>query len=320
MSPIRKNGQYPDKRVTGNNWRRKMSNKGGIMSTILNFFKRIVGIQTEDDSSNTTPTAIVTPTSAKKALCVGINDYPGTQNDLSGCVNDCEEWGRLLVEKFGFGSVTKLINSQATIAAVKEALTNLISSSQAGDVLAITYSGHGSTVIDYNGDEPTGRDQTLYLYDGNLIDDEIRSILSKLPDGVNITIICDSCHSGTVTRAMLTSRLKICGAPKPRYMPPKDAKEASLAASLPVRKRVFYTENDMKEVLLSGCDSPEYSYDASFDKPMGAFSYYATRILWKEQNLTYEQFHNKLRKSLPNRQYPQTPQCEGANKTKLMFA
>ncbi|WP_349769079.1 caspase family protein, partial [Zoogloea sp.] len=25
---------------------------------------------------------------SKKALCIGINDYPGTQNDLSGCVND----------------------------------------------------------------------------------------------------------------------------------------------------------------------------------------------------------------------------------------
>jgi hypothetical protein len=24
----------------------------------------------------------------KRALLVGINDYPGTQNDLQGCVND----------------------------------------------------------------------------------------------------------------------------------------------------------------------------------------------------------------------------------------
>jgi len=29
---------------------------------------------------------------AKKALCIGINDYPGTQNDLSGCVNDANDW------------------------------------------------------------------------------------------------------------------------------------------------------------------------------------------------------------------------------------
>ncbi len=29
---------------------------------------------------------------AYKALCIGINDYPGTQNDLSGCVNDAQDW------------------------------------------------------------------------------------------------------------------------------------------------------------------------------------------------------------------------------------
>ena len=34
---------------------------------------------------------------AKKALCVGINNYPGTQNDLNGCVNDANAWAGLLV-------------------------------------------------------------------------------------------------------------------------------------------------------------------------------------------------------------------------------
>ncbi len=30
----------------------------------------------------------------KRALCVGINDYPGTNSDLSGCVNDAEDWAQ----------------------------------------------------------------------------------------------------------------------------------------------------------------------------------------------------------------------------------
>ena len=29
---------------------------------------------------------------AKHALCIGINDYPGTGSDLSGCVNDANDW------------------------------------------------------------------------------------------------------------------------------------------------------------------------------------------------------------------------------------
>ena len=30
---------------------------------------------------------------ALKALCIGINDYPGTQSDLHGCVNDAQRLG-----------------------------------------------------------------------------------------------------------------------------------------------------------------------------------------------------------------------------------
>ena len=29
---------------------------------------------------------------AKRALCIGINDYPGTGSDLAGCVNDAHDW------------------------------------------------------------------------------------------------------------------------------------------------------------------------------------------------------------------------------------
>ena len=32
----------------------------------------------------------------KRALCIGINDYPGTGSDLAGCVNDANDWGDAL--------------------------------------------------------------------------------------------------------------------------------------------------------------------------------------------------------------------------------
>jgi len=31
---------------------------------------------------------------SKRAVCVGINDYPGVENDLNGCVNDARAWER----------------------------------------------------------------------------------------------------------------------------------------------------------------------------------------------------------------------------------
>jgi len=284
------------------------------MSWLSEFFKRLFG-GGHSGGSNMNNTTTGDPNSTKKALCIGINDYPGTQNDLRGCVNDCEEWSKLLQQKFGFGYIQKLLNDQATIKNVKNAINKLISSAKAGDVLVITYSGHGSSVVDYNGDEPDARDETLYLYDGNLVDDEIRSALSKLPAAVSLTIISDSCHSGTVTRALMAEPRQ---GPKPRYMPPADGAEAAVMASLPLRNRAF-VEEEMREVLIAGCKSSEYSYDASFDKPMGAFSYYATRVLWQEGRLTYEQFYKKLLENLPSEQYPQTPQLEGKNKTNVMF-
>jgi len=34
----------------------------------------------------------------KKALCVGINDYPYDGSDLNSCVNDARAWADLLVK------------------------------------------------------------------------------------------------------------------------------------------------------------------------------------------------------------------------------
>ena len=39
----------------------------------------------------------------KFALCIGINDYPGTGSDLSGCVNDANDWGKILAAKWVYG-------------------------------------------------------------------------------------------------------------------------------------------------------------------------------------------------------------------------
>ena len=69
-------------------------------------------------------------TMSKKALCIGINDYPGTQNDLSGCVNDANDWAAALAAR-GF-AVTKLLDAQATKAAMVSAISGLVGGAAAG--------------------------------------------------------------------------------------------------------------------------------------------------------------------------------------------
>ena len=49
----------------------------------------------------------------KRALCVGINDYPVKGADLKGCVNDAKAWAAVLVDRFGFEppNVTLLLHA-----------------------------------------------------------------------------------------------------------------------------------------------------------------------------------------------------------------
>src|SRR5687768_14883727 len=102
---------------------------------------------------------------ARRALCVGINDYPGTGSDLRGCVNDAADWSSEL-DRRGY-QVESLLNKTATRVKILAALEHLISSSSSGDSLVFMFSGHGSWLPDDSGDEVDSRDEMLCPYDIN---------------------------------------------------------------------------------------------------------------------------------------------------------
>ena len=140
----------------------------------------------------------------RRALCIGIDSYPG-QYKLEGCVADAQAW-KLAFEQAGF-SVELLTNKNATRERMVEMIKDLVVSSRAGDVLALQYSGHGTTVEDFDHDEkaefegdPARVDEAICPVDftgGNLlIDDDLGEIWDLLPDGVRLTMFFDSCHSG----------------------------------------------------------------------------------------------------------------------------
>src|SRR5947207_2808729 len=92
----------------------------------------------------------------KKALCIGINDYPYDGSDLNGCVNDAKAWAELLSTHYDFPSadIKLLLDSQATKANVLAGLKQLLAGAKAEDVLVFTNSSHGTYVADSSGDEP----------------------------------------------------------------------------------------------------------------------------------------------------------------------
>src|SRR5512132_1850851 len=99
----------------------------------------------------------------KTALCIGINDYPGTGSDLAGCVNDARDWADALTERFF--ETELMLDAQATGEAIRDGIRRKLGGAQSGDVVVITYSGHGTWVPDDDGDEPDHRDEALCPYD-----------------------------------------------------------------------------------------------------------------------------------------------------------
>ncbi len=267
------------------------------------------------------PVTITVPSENKIALCCGLNDYSGTNNDLKGCVNDAIEWSDILKSIFGFNA-TLLTNNSVTWKNVTNWLKEAVAKSNENTHIVWTNSGHGSHVADKDNDEDVdSRDECLCLYDKFLIDDEIRDILKGLHPLAKFTFISDSCHSGSVSRAFMATLATEMSYAKPRYLPPKDETEASMRVLNSAR--VFYPEEGMKEILLTGCKSNEYSYDAYFNgKYMGAMTYYATKIIRNNPKITWTQLHAALNKYLPSSNYPQNPMLEGKqeNKDQLIFS
>lgn len=267
------------------------------------------------------------------ALCIGINNYPGTDMDLSGCVNDANDWAAELGAR-GF-AVSMLLDEQATKAGMVAGFERLIGQAAAGDVAVITYSGHGTYQYDTDGDEADGLDEALCPYDirlidAALIDDEIHAIFKTRKDGVHLVLIADSCHSGTVNRAPPSSSDKEAGR-TPRFLPPRSwmsaerlARDGPQGAPVPAAAShaapsAFAPDPDdaVGDVLMAGCEEGEghFSYDANFmNRPNGAFTFYALKALRAlPAGASYVQWHAALADDLPSTRYPQKPQIQGGS-------
>ncbi len=262
----------------------------------------------------------------KLALCIGINDYPGTANDLSGCVNDANDWAAALTQ-WGF-TVQKLLNKNATRAAILAAMKSVITSAVSGDSIVFQYSGHGSYIPDQNGDEPDGKDECLCPYDintkGPITDDEIFDLFNSRADNVKLVFFSDSCHSGTVARFAINGTPALNGKKgtqrKVKFLPPATFLSKRHLNTFGTRRAMKSTSPPGKysSLLLAGCQDTEYSYDAVFQgRPNGAFSFVALSALKKlTANKTYNDWFSAIRKSLPTQQYPQSPNLFGTSTMK----
>lgn len=169
--------------------------------------------------------AIVTRPAAgrRRALCIGIDHYPDPGDRLGGCVNDAREWERYFSAN-GFAT-TLMTDGQATYEGILGAFGELVSSAEAGDIIAIQYSAHGTQMDDLSGDEEDdGKDEALCCHDfraGRLIlDDELSVLFAKVSQGVHLSLFMDCCHAGTNNKAIGRLTAPLPEGAKRRYVHP----------------------------------------------------------------------------------------------------
>jgi len=271
----------------------------------------------------------------KKAVLVGIN-YPGTTHALRGCVNDVMLMSEMLTRHFGFQAQHKrmLTDNEATTRNILDRLEWLVADAQPGDVLFFHFSGHGSQIIDqrYDDDkEPDRKDEIICPVDldwrRNVIrDDDLKAVFSKVPEGVNLTVVLDCCHSGDgidskdsyqpFGPAAASNHIDpVKGLNLSRELPmPADIANRGLGLDLPVSSKGIKNKhgNDVG-ILISGCQSHQTSADSYIgNKFMGAATYFLHRNL-KLANfkLDYKTLVTKMNEELKQFNYTQRPELNG---------
>jgi hypothetical protein len=157
----------------------------------------------------------------RRALLIGINDYPDPTNRLEGCVNDVFLMSSVLQE-CGFlpDEIRVVLNERATTQGIMERLHWLLDGVREGDERVLYYSGHGAQIPRYNvKEEPDHVDECLVPYDFDwsparaILDNQFCELYSQLPYGSYFVAMFDCCHSGGITRD---------GGPRVRGLTPPD--------------------------------------------------------------------------------------------------
>jgi len=233
------------------------------------------------------------------------NQYEGWDGALAACIFDAKDMFAL-AKKAGFDAAPPLINGQATAEAVTAALKNAAKSLGKGDMLLLTYSGHGGQVKDTNGDEEhDDMDETWVLFNRQLVDDELYDLWGAFKPGVRILVLSDSCHSGTVARDVPPF---ISGGPRRRAMPRSVGIKVEKAHKKMYRAIQEAHPGSEKAkvratvILISGCMDNQFSMDG--DKN-GAFTERLKKV-WNGGKFSgsYRQFRNKICSGMPDTQCP----------------
>ncbi|EAY21824.1 hypothetical protein TVAG_248830 [Trichomonas vaginalis G3] len=125
---------------------------------------------------------------------VVINCYTGTRYSLGdGPMNDGYNMSKCL-KRYGY-QVYYILDSKKKPFLEK---LNYFLDNVRGE-LAVYYVGHGTSVVDTDGDEDDGYDEAMFFTDGTVIDDVLVDCLIEHKNKESkVILISDCCHSGSI--------------------------------------------------------------------------------------------------------------------------
>lgn len=264
------------------------------------------------------------PNAPKFALLVSINKYKAGKDvitELSGAENDTDLMFDLLVQDYGFdkNNIEVLKGANATADNIRKGFDRLIQkaleSKKANKeaIIVFHYSGHGSQVPnqpdDKDDEQDDGKDETIVPYDSrqggihDIRDDELDDYFAELSQSTpNITLIFDSCHSGTASRGDENLIARLVDDDKPEKNPYKP--KSNLRA----------LDRAGKYVTLSAAASYQRAYERDKrrpnEKPHGTFTYYLVQALKRASRATtnrelIQEISVGVKNEIPSGQDPQ---------------
>jgi len=286
--------------------------------------------------------------SKKRALLIGIN-YTNQEGELRGCHNDALEIQAVLQGDFGVEEIKLLIDGKdskkfelPTAANIRAGLKWLLDGAQSGDHLFLHYSGHGSQVPDEDNDEEDGKDEILVPLDMDwnnpksfISDDELRSgFFEKVPKGVDLTVVFDCCHSGTMSDLKLfdkplggflvpevkNDRSNDDSETRSRFLPPpkfiqdriNQLRQSRSSASLAMKRLTLNKKvKDGSSILvISGCRDDQTAADAKIDgKFMGATTWSLRRVMsQKGTQISVAELLFAIQENIRSKGWSQVPQ------------
>jgi hypothetical protein len=111
-----------------------------------------------------------------------------------------------IAERAGYDALLVLRGTEATLPAAHDALAGAARGMRAGDILFVSFSGHGTQVRDLaigpgaDPDERDGWDEAWCLSDGLLVDDKLAGYWRLFDPGVRILVVSESCFAGGMDR------------------------------------------------------------------------------------------------------------------------